>query len=79
MKTVLGLPLSESRHGVYHRVLVALLPVGFFIAFTATGLGPFAPLLVLGGVYLVAFWVLLQLLFWLQVALRKVCPSWPGA
>jgi hypothetical protein len=79
MKTILDTLLDESRHGSYHRTSVALFLLGFFIAFTATDLGPFAPLLVSGGVYLVTFSVLLQLLFWLQVGLRKVLSSWFAA
>jgi hypothetical protein len=79
MKRILGFLLNESRHGAYHRASVALFLLGFFIAFTATDLGPFAPLLVSGGVYLVAFSVLLQILFWLQVGLRKVFSSWLAA
>lgn len=79
MKTVLGLLLNESSHSAYHRASVALFLLGFFIAFTATDLGPFAPLLVSGGIYLVAFSVLLQVLFWLQVGLRKMFSSWLAA
>lgn len=78
MKTVLGLLLNESRHGTYHRASLALFLLGFFVACTATDLGPFAPLLVSGGVYLVVFSLLLQLLFWLPVGLRKALSSWLG-
>lgn len=79
MKTVLGILFDESRHRCYHRISIRLFLLCFFIAFTATDLGPFAPLLVSGGVYLVVFSVLLQLLFWLQVGLRKVLSSWFAA
>ena len=79
MKTALGFLLNESRHSTYHRASVALFLLGFFIAFTATDLGPFAPLLVSGGIYLVTFSLLLQALFWLQVGLRKVFSTWLAA
>jgi hypothetical protein len=76
MKNVVGVLLNESRHTAYHLTSIAFLLLGFFVAFTATDLGPFAPLLVSGGIYLVAFSITLQLLFWLKVALRKVLTPW---
>lgn len=76
MKNVLGLLLNESRYSAYHLASVAVFLLGFFVALTATDLGPFAPLLVSSGIYLVAFSLLLQVLFWLQVGLRKVLSSW---
>jgi hypothetical protein len=76
MKTALGLLLNDSRHGTYHLVSIAVFVLGFFVCMTATDLGPFAPLLVSTGVYLVVFSGLLQLVFWLKAALRKVLASW---
>jgi hypothetical protein len=79
MKTVVALLLNESRYSAYHRASVALFLLGFFITFTAADLGPYAPLLVSGGIYVVAFSVLLQALFWLQIGLRKVFSAWLAA
>lgn len=76
MKKLFGYLLKESRYSTYHRMSVALFLLGFFVAFTATDLGPFAPLLVSAGIYLVTFSMLLQAVFWLQVVLRKVIASW---
>jgi hypothetical protein len=76
MKNVVGLLLNESRHSAYHLTSIAFFLLGFFVALTATDLGPFAPLLVSGGIYLVAFSITLQLLFWLKMALRKVLSPW---
>ncbi|MFC5510387.1 hypothetical protein [Massilia sp. H6] len=76
MKIVLGVLLNESRHSAYHLVSVVLFLLGFFVALTATDLGPFAPLLVSCGIYLVAGSLLLQALFWLRVGLRKVLSPW---
>jgi len=76
MKNVVGILLNESRHSSYHLASLAFFVLGFFVASTATNLGPFAPLLVSGGIYLVVFSVLLQLLFWSKVALRKDLSSW---
>jgi hypothetical protein len=76
MKIVLGFLLNESRHTAYHLASIAVFMLGFFVALTATELGPFAPLLVSTGVYLVVFSMLLQTVFWLKVVLRKVLSPW---
>lgn len=76
MKTVLGVILNDSRYSVYHLASVALFLLGFFVTFTAGDLGPFAPLLVSGGIYLVAFSLLLQGVYWSKTLLRKVLGSW---
>lgn len=76
MKKTLGFLLNESQHTAYHLASIALFMLGFFVALTATELGPFAPLLVSSGVYLVAFSVFLQTVFWLKVLLRKVLSPW---
>lgn len=76
MKSVLSTLLNDSRHSLYHMVSLSIFLVGFFVTFTATDLGPFAPLLVSGGIYLVAFSIMLQTVFWLKAGLRKVFESW---
>lgn len=76
MKSVVGFLLNESRHSAYHLMSIAFFVLGFFVALTAADLGPFAPLLVSSGIYLVAFSITLQLLFWLKVVLRKVLSPW---
>jgi hypothetical protein len=76
MKIVLGFLLNESRHTAYHLASIAVFMLGFFVALTATELGPFAPLLVSTGVYLVVFSLFLQTVFWLKVVLRKVFLPW---
>jgi hypothetical protein len=79
MKSFLGFLLHESRHTAYHLASIAVFTLGFFVALTATELGPFAPLLVSSGVYLVIFSLLLQAVFWLKALLRKVLSSWFAA
>lgn len=76
MKQVVHFFLEDSRHSSYHLASIALFLLGFLIALTASDLGPFAPLLVSGGIYFVAFSLLLQLLFWLKFALRRLFSSW---
>jgi hypothetical protein len=76
MKRILSYFVSETPYSTYHLLSLALFLLGFFIAFTATDLGPFAPLLVSGGIYLAIFSLLLQVLFWFKVGLRKVLSRW---
>jgi hypothetical protein len=76
MKSVFGLLLNDTRHSAYHLASLALFVLGFFVTFTATDLGPFAPLLVSSGIYLVMFSIVLQVLFWLKAGLRKVLATW---
>ncbi|MFS2023494.1 hypothetical protein [Massilia sp. CT11-137] len=76
MKNVLGIILNESRYSMYHLASIALFLLGFFVTFTASDLGPFAPLLVSGGIYLVALSILLQAVYWLKAFLRRMLGSW---
>lgn len=76
MKKTLGFLLNESRYTAYHLTSIAVFMLGFFVALTSTELGPFAPLLVSTGVYLVVFSLFLQTVFWLKVLLRKVLSPW---
>jgi len=76
MKQVVHFFIEESRHSSYHLASIALFLLGFLIALTASDLGPFAPLLVSGGIYLVVLSLLLQLLFWIKFSLRRLLLSW---
>jgi hypothetical protein len=76
MKRFLSYLLNESQYSTYHLASLGLFLLGFFIALTATDLGPFAPLLVSSGVYLAIFSLVLQVLFWAKVGLRKVLSLW---
>lgn len=76
MKNIVGFFLKDSRHSTYHLVSLAVFVLGFFVTLTATDLGPFAPLLLSSGIYLVMFSILLQVVFWLKMGLRKALSSW---
>lgn len=79
MKKTLTFFLQESRYTAFHIASIAFFIVGFFIAMTATELGPFAPMLVSAGIYVVIFSGVLQLVFWLKVLLRRVLRPWMTA
>ena len=76
MKNLFDVILNDSRYSVYHLASVALFLLGFFVTFTASDLGPFAPLLVSTGIYLVVFSLLLQGVYWGKTLLRKMLGSW---
>lgn len=76
MKSLLDVILNDSRYSVYHLGSIALFLLGFFVTFTASDLGPFAPLLVSTGIYLVVFSLLLQGVYWGKTLLRKMLGSW---
>jgi hypothetical protein len=79
LKNALGFLLADSRHSTYHLVSLAVFALGFFVTLTAADLGPFAPLLLSSGIYLVIFSMLLQIVFWLKTGLRKALSSWLAA
>lgn len=76
MKPFVHFVFGDSRHNSYHLVSLALCALGIFVVATATDLGPFAPPLLAMGIYIVVFSILLQLLFWLRVAARRVLAKW---
>jgi hypothetical protein len=76
MKKTIAFFLRDSRYTVFHIFSLAFFFFGFFVAITATELGPFAPILVSSGIYLVMFSVVLELMFWFKVLLRRILRPW---
>lgn len=76
MKKILIALGTEGRHFTFHCFAVAIALLGAFILSSAADMGPFMPLLVSAGIYIVVFAIALELVYWLGIGVRKLALRW---
>ena len=75
MTKVLRFLLTDSKYTGFHLFSIAFFAMGFFVALTASDLGPVATILVPMGLYLAIFSLFLESLFWLKTLGRRIFRS----
>jgi len=76
MKLLARLLHAECKHSSFHISALSCFMLGFFIAFTASEMGAFAPLLICLGVYLGIFALLIETIFWMFALMRRATVRW---
>ena len=79
MNKILRFVLADSKYTGFHLFAIAFFVMGFFVALTATELGPVATLLVPMGLYLAIFSLFLEFIFWVKIIGRRLFRSRIGA
>ena len=72
MNRILKRIAVSKKHSIFHLVCIVLALQSIVIIFTATDLGPFAPLFVACGFYVAIFSILLELTYWISLGMQNL-------
>lgn len=61
-----------GRHSGFHCCLLGVAGTGLAICLTAGDLGPFAPLLISQGIFLVFLALLIEVIWWLRIGVATI-------